>query len=121
MGATMTERLSDEQAAAKLDELIAAKQQKLATMKDSHGQTVQPDELMCEYCGGTPCSCDDPNCICRRNSPLPTPPTIVQDYREYTAEEILHGILQFSERSGWGDPANLGHWLGAAQRWAKTR
>lgn len=46
---------------------------------------------------------------------------IVQDYREYTAEEILHGIVKFTEQAGWGDPANLGHWLGAAQRWAQTR
>jgi hypothetical protein len=54
-------------------------------------------------------------------TPAPQPKeaaTIVQDYREYTAEEILHGIVKFTEQAGWGDPANLGHWLGAAQRWA---
>lgn len=44
--------------------------------------------------------------------------TIVQDYRAYTADEILRGILEFSESRGWTDPANLGHWLGAIQRWA---
>lgn len=78
-----------------------------ATMKDSHGQTVRAAE--CPYCHGE----GDCGCWCHK------PTSIVQDYREYTADEILHGIVKFTEQAGWGDPANLGHWLGAAQRWEK--
>jgi hypothetical protein len=84
---------------------------------DSHGQTVQPEPIVHE---GKPL----PDVWAWGHGSevaKPAEAMTVQDYREYTEREILLGILDFSRRTGWGDPANLGHWLGAAQRWAKER
>jgi hypothetical protein len=44
----------------------------------------------------------------KRETVQPPKQVIVQDYREYTEDEILRGLVQFADMAGMSDD-NLGH------------